>query len=270
MLRTGTKPPPIITLTSDFGLRDHYVACMKGVIIQINPAARIVDVTHEIAPHGVMQAAFVLRQIWPWFPPGTIHVAVVDPGVGTGRRILVGRYNDRFVVAPDNGIISHVHHDAVLQELRSVENRGFFGSEFSPTFHGRDVMAPVAAHLASGVAPQVLGPTTDHLEVLKVSRPHPQDGMRLIGEVLYVDRFGNLISNIAATDLKGLDGDPHHRPEVLLGGRSVGLLHSTYGDVGLGETVALVGSTQMLEIAVNQGSAAERFAASTGTPVAIR
>lgn len=269
MFRSGGPRAATITLTTDFGTRDHYVACMKGVILQINPAVRLVDVTHEIAPHGVVEGAFILRQVFPWFPPGTIHVAVVDPGVGTQRRILVGRYSDRYVIAPDNGLISLVHRDAELQELRSIENRGYFGGTLSPTFHGRDVMGPVAAHLASGIPLHQLGPSTDHLEILSLARPRAERDGRLCGEVLYVDVFGNLITNISLADLNGMPRRRERR-EVFVGECRVGPVQSTYADVRPGEAIALLGSSQMLEVAVNQGSAASHFSARVGTPVSVR
>lgn len=258
----------IITLTSDFGTQDHYVACMKGLILCINPKATIVDITHDIAPHGVVQAAFILRQIWPWFPPGTIHVAVVDPGVGTRRQILVGRYTDRIVIAPDNGLISLVHRDGQLQELRIVENRQFFGGALSSTFHGRDVMAPVAAHIANGVRLSELGPLTDHLEVLSLPPPR-RDATSLTGEILYVDHFGNLITNISVADVNSLAG--RRGPlRAFLGERMIGQIHTTYGDVEPGEPLALVDSAQMVEIAINRGDAAETYGAKIGDPVVLR
>jgi len=260
---------PTVTLMTDFGTRDHYVACMKGVILQVNANLRIVDVTHDITPHGIVEAAFILRHIWPWFPPGTVHVVVVDPGVGTGRRILIGRYSDRLVIAPDNGNITLVHRDAQIQELRSVEARRFFGGVLSPTFHGRDVMAPVAAHVASGVRLHDLGPLTDHLEILNLPQPKVAPGHSLIGEVLYVDHFGNLITNITAVDINNAYSR-RDRIEAWIGDVSLGPIHATYSDVSQGEPLALFGSTLMLEIAVNQGNAAVRFAAGVGTRVEIR
>jgi len=260
---------PVIALTTDFGTQDHYVACMKGAILQINPKATIVDVTHDIPPHGIIQAAFVLRQVWPWFPAGTVHVVVVDPGVGTGRRILVGRYSDRCIVAPDNGVMSIIHRDAQLQELRVVENRRFFATSLSTTFHGRDIMAPVGAHISNGVRLSDLGAPTDHLEVLDLPRPRIGADGSLSGEVLYVDRFGNLITCISIADLNALAGR-RGRLSVRLGEREIGPIRSTYGEAEPGQPVALVGSTQMLEIAVNRGSAAQMFEAGVATPVTVR
>jgi S-adenosyl-L-methionine hydrolase (adenosine-forming) len=258
----------IITLMSDFGTEDHYVACMKGVILSINPKATVVDITHDIAPHGIVQAAFVLRQIWPWFPPGTVHVVVVDPGVGTSRQILVGRYTDRIVVAPDNGAISLVHRDGQFQELRIVENRAYFGGPLSCTFHGRDVMAPVGAHITSGVRLSELGPLTDHLQILGLPVPR-RDAVSVTGEVLYIDHFGNLITNISVADVNSLAGR-RGRLSVFLGEQPIGTIHTTYGDVEPGSVVALIDSVQRLEIAVNRGHAAEALGAKVGDMVVLR
>lgn len=258
----------VITLTSDFGTEDHYVACMKGAILGISPKVTLVDITHDILAHGVIQAAFVLRQVWSWFPAGTIHVVVVDPGVGTARHILVGRYSDRIVIAPDNGIISLVHRDGQLQELRILENRQYFASSLSRTFHGRDIMAPVAGHMANGVRMADLGPLTDHLEILSLP-PVRRDSFGLDGEVLYVDHFGNLITNISVADINNL-ASRRGKLSAHLGERPIGPIHTTYGDVPDGQPVALVGSTQMLEVAVNRGSASRHFAAGVGTPVSLR
>jgi S-adenosyl-L-methionine hydrolase (adenosine-forming) len=257
----------IVTLTSDFGTQDHYVACMKGAILRINPKATLVDVTHDIVPQGIVQAAFVLRQIWSWFPAGTVHVVVVDPGVGTGRRILVGRYTDRIVVAPDNGILTLVHRDGQFQELRVVENRQYFAGPLSTTCHGRDVLAPAAAHITNGVRLNEFGPLIDRLELLSLPSPR-RDGLGLVGEVLYVDHFGNLITNISVADVNAVAGRCG-RLTVRLGERVIGPIHATYGDVAVGEPVAMISSTVMLEIAVNRGNAAEAFDARVGTPVAV-
>ncbi len=258
----------VITLTTDFGTRDHYVACMKGVILQIAPKVTIVDVTHDVTPHGIVQAAFVLRQVWSWFPPDTVHVVVVDPGVGTKRHIIAGRYSDRIVVAPDNGIISLIHRDGRLQELRIVENRRFFAGQLSSTFHGRDILAPVAAHVANGTRLAELGPPTDRLVILRLPQPVLDTGC-LRGEVLYVDHFGNLVTNLSVADVNNF-AVRRGRLAVFIGEQSVGPIRAAYGEVEPGTPLALLGSTQLLEIAVNQGSAAAHFGAGAGTPVTVR
>jgi len=255
-----------IALLTDFGTRDHYVACMKGVILQINPKAVIVDISHDIGSHDLVHGAFVLRQTLPYFPTGTVFVAVIDPTVGTRRRILAARYNDRIVLAPDNGLITLLHRDAELQEIRVVENRRYFAGSLSATFHGRDIFAPVAAHLSQGLSMDYLGPVANQIEAIEMAKPQHHDNGTLDGEVVLVDSFGNLITNISAIDLSAARS-PHRHLEVSIGSRRIGPIHTTYADGAAGEPLALIGSTQMLEIAVNQGNAADQLQASRGTPV---
>jgi S-adenosyl-L-methionine hydrolase (adenosine-forming) len=259
----------IITLTSDFGETDHYIACMKGVILQYAPDARLIDVTHAVQPHDVVHGAFVLRQVFDYFPVGTIHIAVVDPGVGTSRRLIAAKYEGRIFLTPDNGLVSLIHRDFEIEELRSIENRHLFGQPVSATFHGRDILAPVAGHLARGVRFETVGPIIAELEILNLDRPTalPNGGME--GQVLYVDRFGNLISNIGEVDLAAAVG-PARNLNVYVGPLRVGPLRLTYADVNPGEIVALIGSTGMLEIAINRGNAAAQLRAVPGTIVVVR
>lgn len=255
----------IIALTTDFGTRDHYVASMKGVILGIAPSVTIVDVTHEIEPHDVAQAAFVLRQVWSHFPPGTIHVVVVDPGVGTSRRILLGSYAGRWAVAPDNGLMTFVHRDFSPDAMYVVENRRYFGGDVSATFHGRDIMAPLAAHLAEGVKPRDVGRVPDRIELLSVPYRAGVETEGIRGIVLYVDRFGTLVTNIAADQLAALD-ESAEPARVTIDGTSIGKIRLTFADVPPGDPVALVGGSGLLEIAVNRGRAVDRF----GRDVAVR
>jgi S-adenosyl-L-methionine hydrolase (adenosine-forming) len=259
----------IITLTSDFGETDHYIACMKGVILQHAPDTTIIDVTHNIQPHDVVHGAFVLRQVFEYFPVGTIHVAVVDPGVGTSRRLIAAKYDGRIFLTPDNGLVSLIHRDFEIEELRSIENKRLFGQPVSATFHGRDILAPVAGHLARGIRFETVGPIITELEILNLDRPTalPNGGME--GQVLYVDRFGNLISNIGEVDLAAAVG-PARNLNVYVGPLRVGPLRTTYADVNPGEIVALIGSTGMLEIAINRGNAATQLRAVPGTIVVVR
>lgn len=259
----------IITLTTDFGAADHYIACMKGVILQHAPDARIVDVTHLIQPHDVVHGAFVLRQVCEHFPVGTVHVAVVDPGVGTSRRLIAARYEGQIILAPDNGLVSLVHRDFKLDELRSVENQRLFREEISPTFHGRDVLAPVAGHLARGMRFESVGPIIAELEILNLDRPTVLPNGGIEGQVLYIDRFGNLISNITQADVVAAIGNAGG-PNVYVGPLRIGPLRMTYGEVAPGEIVAIVGSTGMLEVAINQGNAAVQLRAAPGTIVVVR
>lgn len=258
-----------ITLLTDFGECDHYVACMKGVILQWAPTAPIIDVTHAIEPQDVVHAAFVLRQVFEHFPPGTIHVAVVDPGVGSPRRSLAARYSGQTVLAPDNGLLTFVHRDFALEELRSIENTQLFEPNVSATFHGRDIFAPIAGHLWQGMSFEKVGPEIAELELLNIDHPKTLDHGGLEGQVLYIDHFGNVISNISAEDLVAVERPPD-RLNVQIGPLSVGPVSRTYSDVSPGEVVAVIGSTGMLEIAINQGNAAAHLRAAPGTIVVVR
>lgn len=259
---------PIITLTTDFGTRDAYVAAMKGVIMQGAPQATVVDVSHEIEPYNILHGAFVLRHAVPWFPAGTIHLVVVDPGVGSARRILVGRFAGQFVVAPDNGVISLLQRELGVEEMRVVENRRLMLPHVSSTFHGRDIMAPVAAHLATGTSLGDVGPATDHAEVLQLPQAKLDAEYKLTGQLLYTDRFGNLITNIARSDL-ALTFKHRVDIDVRLDGTSVGPIRNAYQDVAPGEPLALIGSSEMVEIAVHGGSASERFRPAANCPVHV-
>lgn len=258
----------IITLTTDFGRRDHYVACMKGVIMQLAPQARIVDVTHEIDRHDILAGAFILRETIPWYPAGTVHVAIVDPGVGTPRRIIAARYAGHYVIAPDNGLISLVHQQLAIEEVRVVEDRRFTLPTVSRTFHGRDVLAPTAARLATGANLREVGPPADHVEVLQLPKPRWLNARAVQGQVIHIDHFGNLITNIGGEDVSTVY---RHHPgaTVVLGDHSIGSIRGAYADVPVGEAIALIGSSGLLEISVNAGSAAERFHPAPGEVVLI-
>ncbi len=260
---------PIVTLTTDFGEADHYVACMKGVILEHAPATQIIDVTHAIAAHDVVRGAFVLRQVFDYYPEGTIHLVVVDPGVGTTRRLIAASYDGQIILAPDNGLVTLVHRDFALDELRVIANTRLFRQDVSSTFHGRDILAPVAGHLARGLGLVNVGPAIDQLEILNLEQPIilPHGGIE--GQVLYVDHFGNLISNISEAHLASSPGAGRGL-SVHVGPLRVGHLRGTYSDVSPGEIVALIGSTGMLEVAINQGNAARQLRAAPGTVVMVR
>jgi S-adenosylmethionine hydrolase len=257
----------IITLTTDFGTRDAYVAEMKGVMLDIAASAgqalHLIDISHEIAAHDVTEGALALDAAVPYFPRGSIHVAVVDPGVGTDRRGLVVRSERALFVGPDNGLFTpFLDRSASWQawELRAEEYRL---AAVSRTFHGRDIFAPAAAHLAAGVAPERFGPPVR--DPVKLSWPTVRAVAGAIaGAVLHVDRFGNLVTSIRAETLADVGQDARIR----LGGRPLSLV-GTYGELEAGQAGALVGSSGRLEIAVREGSAAARFKARRGTPVVV-
>lgn len=254
---------------TDFGTGDYYVGAMKGVILRIAPDATIVDITHDIERHNIAHAAFVLRQTVEWFPQGTVHVAVVDPGVGSDRRIIAGRYDGQVLIAPDNGLVSLVHREWTLEELHVVQNTQYFPGPVSDTFHGRDILAPVAAHVASGLSLAQLGPPAGDIEILRLPTAKYLDPVGLQGTIIYRDHFGNLVTNISRSDLaqaypKGGD------LKVYVGETCVGPIHRTYSDVAVGEPVALIGSSKMLEISINRGRAGDQLAPAPDTPIYVR
>ena len=248
----------IITLTTDFGTRDHYVGAMKGVIKTIAPKADIVDVTHQIEPHNVIHASFVLMNTVRWFPEGSIHLAVVDPGVGSERRVLLANFAGRLVVVPDNGVITMLHRTSRIEDIRVVENSRYFLPRISSTFHGRDIFAPVAAHLSQGVKPKDFGRGTDRIEILPIHHRCDTFARRIRGEVVYVDRFGTMFTNIHRRELQAIS--PREQAlEVRVNDEPLGPIRGCYDEVPVGEPLAVIGSTDYLEIAVNQGRAADRF-----------
>lgn len=257
---------PIITVLSDFGSRDAYVAAMKGVILGINPEARLVDLTHEIPPHDIMAAAFVLAEAAPFFPERTIHLAVVDPGVGSARRGLAAQARGQYCIGPDNGLFHFLFRDAPDLAIVSLENPAYFLAEVAATFHGRDIFAPVAAHLSRGLALEKLGPAITDPVLLPVSEP-VFGGDLVEGQIVYVDRFGNLVSNIIWDKMaKWLDAG-ELRLEV--GRLSLNRLSRTYADAAPGEALALKGSHGYLEIACRQANAASLLKEGKGTLIKI-
>lgn len=258
----------IVTLLTDFGLADAYVAEMKGAILNIAPGTTLVDISHEITPGEVMAGAFVLRQALPYFPAGTVHCAVVDPGVGTERRILAARYAGQTVVFPDNGLITFVDRDQPLEQIAAVRNEQFFLGPISTTFHGRDIMAPVAAHIARGLPLGRLGPPPEKFKLLDIPPPREDADGSLVGQVLYVDNFGNLISSLSAAQLE-LGPSGRVGPEVFCGTQPVGPLQVAYANVRAGEPLALINSMSLVEVAVNGGRACDVLSAGVGTPIRV-
>jgi len=251
---------PIVTVTTDYGTHDHYAGALKGVILGIAPTAQIVDITHDIEPHNVLHGAFVLRYVLECFPAGTIHVVVVDPGVGTVRGVLAGRFAGRYVIAPDNGLITLVYREVAAEAIHVVEEDRFFLPRVSATFHGRDILAPVAGHLANGVDVGSFGRPIKAPKLLSTSLRAENKGKSIAGAVLHVDRFGTLITNIGADDIESLSaGSPKGTCGVFVNGARIGPIRGTFADVAVGEAVAVVGGCDLLEIAVNQGKASERF-----------
>lgn len=253
----------IITLTTDFGTRDGYVAAMKGVILALNPNARLVDISHEIEPQNVAQAAFVLGTTCPFFPKGAIHIGVVDPGVGTDRKALLLETAMGSFLGPDNGIFSHVIEASPEYRAISLTNPKYWRKPVSRTFHGRDIFAPVAGYLSKGIAPKEFGEAITPLVTFPVNRVERTDDA-LLGEVIYIDRFGNLVTNIRERDLPPEIG----RVVVEVGGHTIRGLSPSYAQGG--ELLAIVGSSDTVEIAARDGSAAAQLGARIGQKVVLR
>lgn len=261
------RPSGVVTLTTDFGLVDPYVGVMHGVLLSAGRELRVVDLTHGVEPQDVRAAGFFLAHSWSWFPAGTVHVAVVDPGVGSARRILVARAGGHAFLAPDNGLLGAVlEPDAPGVDVRALDVPRFALPEASRTFHGRDVFSPAAARLALGLDPAQAGPPAGAWE-RGARPPEPRrSGASVEGEVLLVDRFGNLVTSLRPADL---EGPPGARWEARLAGRRVPLV-GTYAEAGRGELLALVDSYGWLEVALREGSAARELGVGPGAPVTFR
>ena len=253
-----------VTLLTDFGLSDGYVAQMKGAILGIAPDARIVDVTHEVPPQDVLRAAWLISDAYPSFPEGTVHAVVVDPGVGSERRVICVSAAGQLFLAPDNGVLELVLRRAANPVIFEVSEARYFRAEVSRTFHGRDIFAPVAAHLANGLDPAKLGPTLSGPVRLDIPVATFAGG-RINGSVAFADRFGNLITDIDA----GLLGELSGEPVVRVAGREIRGISRTYSDAPPGGLVCYVGSSDRLEIAVTGGSAVKELGSSTGEPVEV-
>ncbi|MBI5606135.1 MAG: SAM-dependent chlorinase/fluorinase [Deltaproteobacteria bacterium] len=251
----------MITLSTDFGLQDPYVGIMKGVILGINPRVPLVDLTHALSHHDLLGAAFVLQSTYSYFPKGTIHLAVVDPGVGGERRLIGIQTDDSIWVGPDNGLFTLIVKDFPEVNPIHLTNSAFFLKEVSSTFHGRDLLAPVAAHLSLGVPLGEMGPIISDPVLLSVPEPEIQNNA-LIGLVLWVDHFGNLITNINQKKLLPFLSGFSLRIEI--GSQTITGLSQTYSQGRPGQLMALIGSSGYLEIAANLGSAAEKVGFRSG------
>ena len=261
--------PRVITLTTDFGTRDPYVAAMKGVILSITPNVHLVDVTHEIPPQDVWRGAYVMDTSTRYFPDQSVHVGVVDPGVGTERRALVVRTERAFYVAPDNGLLTPILQREHPLEVVQLDNPTYWRREVSHTFHGRDVFAPVAAYVARGVPLSALGTPIPLEELVRLDWPAPRvdEEGRIVGIVVHVDHFGNIVTNIPA---HMLEGDPDEW-RFRVDDQELRGLHRAYAEVPVGAPLALIGSNGTLEFSLRQGNAAQAWNVQVGDPVwAIR
>ena len=259
-------PVPTITLTTDFGHVDHFVGVMKGVILSIAPRARIVDITHDVQPFEILEGAFVIEQAYRYFPKKTIHVIVVDPGVGSARRPILAEMAGQYFIAPDNGVLSLVYAREAKKKVRHITNEKYFLHPVSKTFHGRDVFSPVAAHLAAGVTPASFGKTIDNYTRLTTYKPTRTGKRTWTGMVFKVDRFGNLITNFHIDEFPDVMTRPF---ELAAGFQTASRLASTFSDCPPGELFAVVGSSGYIEVAVNEGSAAKTLGVAGGSPIEL-
>jgi S-adenosyl-L-methionine hydrolase (adenosine-forming) len=256
----------IITLTTDFGVGSPYVAQMKGVVLSLCGEVTLVDISHDVGPQNIRQGAVVLADVTPRFPPETIHVAVVDPGVGTARRIVYAEIGQQRYIAPDNGLLSRLAAATRPTRIVAIEKEAYWLPQRSNTFHGRDIMAPVAAHLANGLDPRKLGAPSAELVMLDWPLPE-RSSSGVMGEVLFVDSFGNVITNISGDELQMVGSA--NALVVDCGGRKIRGVVPTYGAAMPGEIVALVDSQGRLEIAKVGGSAANELQIGIGEAVQV-
>lgn len=257
---------PVITLLTDFGLADHYVAAMKGVILSICPQARLVDVSHEVTPFAIPEGAYTLAQAWQYFPKGTTHLAVVDPGVGGARRPIVAEVAGHRFVAPDNGLLSMVLEAEPRPRVRVIVAHRYFRQPVSNTFHGRDIFAPVAAWLARGLAPARLGKLISDPIIGAFAKPARLTDGRWQGTVLRTDSFGNVITNFDSATFKGIACYPFR---LKLGRRMLTSYYTTYNSAPAGQLFAIHGSTGYVEVSVNQGNAASALRVLPGAPAIL-
>jgi S-adenosylmethionine hydrolase len=262
----------IITLLTDFGTEDEYVGLMKGVILSINPSAAIVDITHQIAPQNIVQAAFSVHASYRYFPDRSVHLVVVDPGVGTGRDLLVLEMRKHLFVAPDNGVLTLLLSESGIATIVRVTNSDFFLKTVSRTFHGRDIIAPVGAHLSKGIDLRAMGEEVNPKCAVRLDdlQPRTLENGTIIGKIVAIDHFGNLISNIEYRKLAVVDAAGRQkRITVKIGSHHICGLSETYGSVPPQAPLALIGSRGYLEIALNQGSAGQFFNARPGDSVQV-
>lgn len=258
---------PVVALLTDFGTRDHYAGTLKGVVLSVCPDASLVDIGHDVPPHDVLAGALELAACYRYFPHGTVFLVVVDPGVGSSRRGIAADIGDYRFVAPDNGVLSAVFAESPPKKVVELTERKYARPTVSRTFEGRDRFAPAAAHLAKGIALVWLGKAVSDYLLLELPRPALNDG-ELVGEVVRVDRFGNLITNIDRTTFEQFAGGAPIAVEV--GGRDVPAVVATYAEAPLQALCALFGSTDHLEVAINAGDAAATLGLGRGAAARVR
>jgi S-adenosyl-L-methionine hydrolase (adenosine-forming) len=260
-------PGPIITLTTDYGTSDHLVGTLKGVLLSINPDVQIVDICHSVVPFDVLDGALCIGAAYKYFPARTVHIVVVDPGVGSPRRPILASANNQYFIAPDNGVLSMVYERENPVTVRHITSEHYFRRPLSETFHGRDIFAPVAAWLTKNWQTDAFGEVVEDPIRFALPRPKTQDGA-LRGAVLRVDHFGNLVTNFTLEDL------PEAKRQsgtvaMTVGGKPVKQFVANFAQGPAGEPVALLGSSGFIEIAVNKGNAARALGANRGSEVIL-
>jgi len=265
---SASERQPVVTFTTDFGLQDHYAGTMKGVVLSRCPSAKLVDISHDIAAFSVYAAAYTIDQAAPYFPASTIHVIVVDPGVGTARKALLLEALGQYFIAPDNGVLSMIAERDGHARARELSNRDLWLPTPSSTFHGRDVFAPVAGALASHAAkPEAVGPPLTRIEMLPGLKPERAASGAWQGRVLSVDHFGNAITNFRSYEFSQLS-DGHF--EIGIGESGITEFHRTFNDAPRGHCFAYFGSSGYVEVGMNQGHAAEHLRARPGDALTLR
>lgn len=260
---------PIITLTTDFGLNDHFVGTIKGVILKIVPNAEIVDICHSVQAFDILDGALALAQSYSYFPTRTVHLVVVDPGVGSARRPIIASSEEQNFVAPDNGVLSLMYAREERLSVRHITSDHYFLQPVSNTFHGRDIFAPIAAYLAKGVDHEKFGPEITDFVRFNAPKPKPADANTLRGVVLRVDRFGNLITNFTPQDAPALFQQQPPTFKIVVGKREISSLRQSYAEGSPGEVFGILGSMGYLEIVANRGSAAQLVGSGKGTEVQL-
>lgn len=260
------QKPSVITLTTDFGLTDHYAGTMKGVIAGIAPGATVIDLCHQVSPYEILEGGFILEQAYRYFPKGTVHVVVVDPGVGTSRRPILVEAAGQYFIGPDNGLFTLLYAREPKHKVRAITNEKYFLQEVSRTFHGRDIFAPCAAHLAKGAKPATFGPLIkDYTQATAIFAT--RTGKRVwTGQVLKVDHFGNLITNLKSEEFQV--GKVKYF-ELLVGSQIVSRFATNYQEAGFGELFVIEGSSGYLEVSACQSSAAKQLGCGAGAPLEL-
>jgi S-adenosylmethionine hydrolase len=259
----------IVTLTTDFGTSDHFVGTIKGVILNINPSAQVVDICNSVNSYDLLDGAITISQAYNYYPPNTIHMVVVDPGVGTARRPILVNTGKHLFVAPDNGVLSLIYEREERCLVRHISAEHYFLQPVSNTFHGRDVFAAAAGYLSKGVEPQKMGDEITDYVRFAAPKPKPASDKLIKGVIIKVDKFGNLITNFTAHDVPLLLAESPKPFKILIGKTEVTKLRTAYAQGTPGEVFAILGSMGYLEIATNRGSAARTVGADKGTEVGV-